>query len=118
MRVVGRLDEIGIAPLGGGSLNPSRRRHSFFLTFFSAKGDFFLVHFWKEMAFLGEVVVGEINFLNKICRFLTILTFLVHFHFALWERFWPFFRYFGIRWHFLDPRELFRRLWGNFGHFS
>ena len=52
-------------------------------------------------------------------RFLAIFTFLVHFHIALWECFWPFFRYF---WDLLgfsgDPRDLFRQFWGNFGLFD
>ena len=49
-----------------------------------------------------------------------LVTFLVHFHIALGERFWPLFRYFWIHWIFLgDPRDLLRRFWGNFdlGHF-
>ena len=74
------------------------------------------------MVFFWEVVVGKIDFFYIIfadfCRFLAILTILVHFHFALWGVLGHFSDIFRIFSNFLgDPRDLFRRFGGNFGHF-
>ena len=53
--------------------------------------------FPKEMAFWGRCckenrLFGQ--YLLIFAHFWPIFTFLVHFDLALWERFWPFFRYF------------------------
>ena len=67
--------------------------------------------FWAgHLGHLGHVRVSR----NR----LDLVTFLVHFHFALWERFWPFFRYFWDSLGFFGgPPRIISPLWGNFGHF-
>ena len=84
-------------PGGGGRSGIARRRRVFFIYFFFAEGDFFLGAFPQGNALFWEVVVGKSIFFiifADFCQFLAIFTFLVHFHIALWEGFWPFFRYF------------------------
>ena len=98
-----RIFYIDPPPRGGAHITKNRAAGAkFFLTFFRRRRIFF----WciSKGNDLFREVVEKIDFSNIFCHFLPIFG-----HFS---------DIFGICWDFLgDPRQLFRRFWGNFGHF-
>ena len=85
---------------GGGAQRYSKfgdQNSNFFLAPKATKY-FFGCTSWRQCAIVGSCCRENrfffFIFFVDFCRLLPICTVLVHFDIALWERFWPFFRYF------------------------